>query len=340
MTVHRLSLHGMGVQLPEVTDHPNAWPWSGVLTILDEPSTRPPHGSDGHLVLMPEAVAEAALPTLIGMAVNFCWEMDSHVPTQKVGIITQAEVVTDNGKRAIAVSGILYAADFPWEVEQIKRFRDALGMSFELQRVLVESRTAPVWRLLECVFTGAAILLKDKAAYQHTSLAASAADMKETPMEELIKALLAATELNTAAQAANGELLAKIAASSEQTQAAVEAAAKGEKADDEEADDDMAASKLAAAVAEAIAPLQQQVTDLAAKAAAQPAPNLEAAGTGEPERKTLSPLVTTLLAKHGGDDATEMNVERFDGILAAAGITDTAQRIAAKNEARRSGAIK
>ena len=43
-----------------------------------------------------------------------------------------------------------------------------LGMSFEVTNVVLADARARVWTLLKVTFTGAAILRKDKAAYQNT----------------------------------------------------------------------------------------------------------------------------------------------------------------------------
>jgi hypothetical protein len=43
-----------------------------------------------------------------------------------------------------------------------------LGMSFEVTDVLVTDMRSRVWTLMKVTFTGAAILRKEKAAYQDT----------------------------------------------------------------------------------------------------------------------------------------------------------------------------
>src|SRR3954462_7723957 len=73
--------------------HPNRMPFRGVLTILDAPSDRPPAGARGHRVVLTRAAAEAALPSLIGMAVDFTAGFDGHDARRKVGVITSAEIV-------------------------------------------------------------------------------------------------------------------------------------------------------------------------------------------------------------------------------------------------------
>jgi uncharacterized protein YhaN len=74
--------------------HPNRMPFRGVLTVLDAPSDRPPAGARGHRVVLTRAAAEAALPSLIGMAVDFTAGFDGHDARRKVGIITSAQIVS------------------------------------------------------------------------------------------------------------------------------------------------------------------------------------------------------------------------------------------------------
>jgi hypothetical protein len=65
------SLEAMALQMPEVKGHPNRMPFSGVLTRLDTPSDRAPGGSKGKKVILTTSAAERALPSLMGMAVDF-----------------------------------------------------------------------------------------------------------------------------------------------------------------------------------------------------------------------------------------------------------------------------
>jgi hypothetical protein len=44
-----------------------------------------------------------------------------------------------------------------------------MGMSYELAEAHVADMRAPVWTLTRATFTGAAILLREKAAYRGTS---------------------------------------------------------------------------------------------------------------------------------------------------------------------------
>src|SRR6185312_10060449 len=133
-------LASMAIAMPAVHGHPNREPFRGVLTVVDTPSDKPPAGSRGHRVILTRTAAERALPSLLGMALDYSPMLDRHDVRRKVGVITSAEIV---GK-AIQLSGYLFAKDFPEIVEQIEkgvihasaatRHRPAnpLGMSYEI----------------------------------------------------------------------------------------------------------------------------------------------------------------------------------------------------------------
>ncbi|WP_186251683.1 hypothetical protein GE569_12555 [Burkholderia gladioli] len=181
-----MTLWGMSLNVPEVTDHPNRMPFSGVLTFVNQPSDLPPGGSGGKRTYLPKDVAEKALGSLLGMAVDFSDDLSAHDVTQKIGVITGAEIVGDE----VRIEGFFYAADFPQECARIQEEKEDLGFSYE-----VRAQTRPMGDLLQivsCVFTGAAVLYKDKAAYQSTSLAAQAEQDIEMTKEEM-EALLAST---------------------------------------------------------------------------------------------------------------------------------------------------
>ena len=156
----------MAVEFPEVAGHPNRLPFEGCLTLVDVASDRAPSGSRGHRVVLTRAAAEAALPSLLGMAVDFKAGWDGHDARQKCGIITSAHLED----RKLMVAGYLYARDYP-EMETALNsttHRD-MGMSYELTDAHVADMRASVWTLTRATFTGAAILLRDKAAYRDTS---------------------------------------------------------------------------------------------------------------------------------------------------------------------------
>ncbi len=244
-----IELKSMAVAMPEVAGHPNRAAFSGVLTMVDVPSQRSPSGAKGHLVVLTKRAAEAALPSLLGMALDYSPALDRHDVRCKVGVITRAEIVGRN----IELGGYLFARDFPEIVEEIAKARPesnrkpidsfrarlvnagvihaavspsesarwkegyrlraslraavgrirslaaafgrtagsrvkqdeeiypviraetcvaagpaGLGLSYEVTDVQIADTRAHVWVLSRVTFTGAAILRKDKAAYQDT----------------------------------------------------------------------------------------------------------------------------------------------------------------------------
>jgi hypothetical protein len=157
-----LAMNAMAVDFPEVAGHPNRLPFEGCLTLVDTPSDRAPSGARGHRVVLTRAAAEAAIPSLLGMAVDYKAGWDGHDARQKCGIITSAAL--DDKK--LMVTGYLYARDFP---EMEPALGPGMGMSYELADAHVADMRASIWTLTKATFTGAAILLRDKAAYRSTS---------------------------------------------------------------------------------------------------------------------------------------------------------------------------
>jgi hypothetical protein len=170
-TVPGIELRAMAVEFPVVHGHPNRLPFEGVLTLVDTPSDRAPAGARGHRVILTRAAAEAALPSLLGMAVDYKAGWDGHDARQKCGIITAAEIDSNR----VLVSGYLYARDFPEMEAKIKgtdttsTSEPLMGMSYELADAHVADMRASIWTLTQATFTGAAILLREKAAYRNTS---------------------------------------------------------------------------------------------------------------------------------------------------------------------------
>lgn len=163
-----IEMRAMAVEFPEVHGHPNRLPFEGVLTLVDVPSDKAPSGARGHRVILTRAAAEAALPSLLGMAVDYKAGWDGHDARQKCGIITSARM---DGQR-LTVAGYLFARDFPEMEQRIGsgiHAESAMGMSYELADAHVADMRAPVWTLTRATFTGAAILLREKAAYRSTS---------------------------------------------------------------------------------------------------------------------------------------------------------------------------
>lgn len=174
-----IQFEAMAIEMPLVTDHPNRIPFSGIMARVDEPSDKPVGGAGGKRVLLRRAVAEAALASLLGMAVDFTVDLDGHNPQKKIGIITEAWI---DGS-AIRIKGFFYGADFPMEVKAIQAHKEQLGFSYECQARVRSLNDDPL-EVVSCMFTGAAVLYKDKAAYMTTALAASA-DRTETGDQEM-----------------------------------------------------------------------------------------------------------------------------------------------------------
>jgi hypothetical protein len=146
------------------SDHPNLSPFKGTLLMLDESSTQPPHGSDGHAIFVPTRVAEQRLATLPGMAINYQTDLEGHNPGKKIGVITKARI---EGKK-VKVEGVIWKKDFPEALRTFRMNKGKLGMSMELGDVYVRDKDEDIWHLEDFHFTGATILKKDHAAYENT----------------------------------------------------------------------------------------------------------------------------------------------------------------------------
>src|SRR3974377_1063873 len=146
----KLQLEAMALAMPEVAGHPNRLPFRGVLTLVGVASQRAPKGAKGHRGMLTRAATDAALPSLLGMALDYAPSLDSHDVRCKIGIITEASIVPLRpplsprtgekggapGERVgsarsigqLAVSGYLFAHDFPDVVEQIRAQTPASGL--------------------------------------------------------------------------------------------------------------------------------------------------------------------------------------------------------------------
>ena len=161
-----MRLEAMAVKFPHVDGHPNRVPFEGVLTVVDAASDKAPAGARGHRVMLTREAAEAALPSLLGMAVDYRPGWDGHDARRKIGVLTEANLL---GRRLV-VRGYLYARDFPEVASAIEaQSPETMGMSYELADARVEDMRAEIWKLTRVTFTGAAILLREKAAYRGTS---------------------------------------------------------------------------------------------------------------------------------------------------------------------------
>ena len=324
-----MNLDALAIEMPRVAAHPNRVPFTGVLTTLDSPSDRPPAGSRGHRVLLTKSAAEQALPSLIGMALDYTPAFDGHDSRRKAGIITSADIVGNE----LIVSGYLFARDFPDLMRELRAGSGKLGMSYELADARVRDIRTPVWTLDEATFTGAAILLKKKAAYENTSieLAAKRSEIRmEKPMthkqsEELINV----TQRMAAAAEALGESISRLNAQHEELSVRVDkivaALENGNNNGGDE--DDSEAILLKSRVAE----LEAANAELREKASKLNTATIAANG-----RKTLPPLVTTLLAKSGVEVSDPMDAAALDAAMAPLSIE---QRIAVKSQMAKAGLI-
>lgn len=175
-----MTLYAMSLNIDNDDGHPNKMPFSGVLTRVGKPSDEPPGGSGGKLITISLEAADKGLRSLLGMAVDYVPNLDGHDPRSKIGIITAATIEGD----AILIEGFIYAADFPEVAAEIKASKDKLGFSYECRDIYTNDRDANPCVVTECVFTGAAILLKEKAAYHTTSIHANKEDPDMTPEQE------------------------------------------------------------------------------------------------------------------------------------------------------------
>ena len=165
-----VELDAMAIEMPAFAQHPNRMPFEGVLTLADVPSDKPPSGARGHRVLLTSAAVRKAIPSLLGMALDYAPGLDRHDARRKVGIITAAELEDRNGSQLVSVDGYVFAQDFPELVRELSAGERTLGMSYEIADAKVVDVQAPVWVITEFTFTGAAMLRRDKAAYRQTSI--------------------------------------------------------------------------------------------------------------------------------------------------------------------------
>ena len=175
-----LQLEAMALAMPDVAGHPNRLPFRGVLTLVGVTSQRAPSGAHGHRVMLTRTATDKALPSLLGMALDYAPSMDSHDVRRKIGIITEASILPMHAGSAataigqLAISGYLFAHDFPDVVDEIRAQpagNSTLGMSYELTQVEIPNQDAAIWTATSFTFTGAAVLRRDKAAYPQTWIA-------------------------------------------------------------------------------------------------------------------------------------------------------------------------
>ncbi|MCU1285006.1 MAG: hypothetical protein JWO13_1356 [Acidobacteriales bacterium] len=313
-----MELRALAVEMPRAP-HPNRIGFRGVLSTVDVSSDRAPAGARGHRVMLTRDAANAALPSLIGMALDYTPSLDGHDAKRKVGIITSAEI---EGKELL-VSGYIFGRDFPELTKEMRGSRERLGMSYELADARVRDVRSPVWMLDEVTFTGAAILLKGKAAYGSTWIELDTEDLTNkkwrgpTMNQEQSKELANVTQRMASAAEALSESIARLNAQHEDLSAKVERIVAAVEEDESES------AVLRAKVAE----LESANTELREKLQA---------GAAVSTRKTLPPIVTALLAKSGVEVGDAMDAAALDAAMSPLSIE---QRIAVKAQMARAGLI-
>ena len=364
-----MNLECMSISLPAVARHPNRLAFRGVLTLVEAPSDRAPAGARGHRVLLTRQAAEAALPSLLGMGLDYTPSLDGHDARRKIGIITSAEIVPSTEYRVpgtggnsqlrtrysvLEVSGYLFAKDFSDVVRELRAGKRALGMSYEIADARVADVSASVWTLTDVTFTGAAILRRDKAAYQNTSIeiqqsalssqfSACHPERSAGTRSELARSRRTPTPTTNARSPMKPEIEQQLITTSERLAQAAETlsatltrldaqhdelTAKIERiiaAIESDASEEAAARP---ALEARIAELERANTDL--KAQAERRASIAAA------RKTLPPLVTALLAKSGVEPEEKLDPATLDKTLASLSVE---QRIAVKGQMARAGLI-
>lgn len=202
------------------SSHPNEMKFRGVLVRLDEPSTRPPNGAEGHRIMVPTAVARKKLSTLLNMGLNYAPDMKHHAQRRKIGVITKAWI----DGRDVRVEATVWKHDFPEAERDLKR--SGLGMSMELGQVSVQDSGADVWVLSDFTFLGATVLERDSAAYSRTHAIAAAREKGKQMATTRKKAggsetVLTRKQIADIAASAATEAITKIAAPLMDTQARI-----------------------------------------------------------------------------------------------------------------------
>jgi len=205
-----------------------------------------------------------------------------------------------------------------------------LGMSYELADARVRDVTSPVWVLDEVTFTGAAILLRGKAAYENTWIELEAQEFgkrknqagERTGMnKEQSEELVSVTQRMASAAEALSESIARLNAQHEELSGKIERIVAAVEEDQTET------ATLQARVAE----LESANSELQEKVQAG-----HASEKGRATRKTIPPLVSSLLAKSGVEVTDPMDAAALDAAMAPLSIE---QRIAVKSQMARAGLI-
>jgi len=337
--------------------HPNRQHFRGVLAPLETPSDRSPAGARGKRVVLTRAAAEQALPSLVGMALDYTPALDGHDSRRKIGVITAARIARDpaSGNDAVHIEGHLFAQDFPEVMRELARPRSALGLSYEVTNARVEDMSEPIWRLAEVTFTGAALLRRNKAAYQSTcielvhesapqpvfpNLKSSDHRKGDNMSENHIPST--ETELHSPQLSQLAQTTAQLAAAAEALSSAIGdldtriesriQAAHAGLAEELSSRLDRITAAVEAAPESDDADLAARVAELE-KANGELRQKLQAAAGA---RKSLSPVVHAILAKSGVEVSEGMDVGALDAALKTLSVE---QRVAVKSQMAKAGLI-
>lgn len=151
--------------------HPNKRYFEGILTVIGVVSTRTPKGTNGKKVILTESGTIKALPTLEGTPVNCNYDFRSHNAERPVGIINFGSLEVKDDITYVKVYGYIFAVNFPLVVRELEDHSSRLGMSYEIVNVQTEIyEDLDILIVKDFTFSGAAIGLKETAAYEGTSI--------------------------------------------------------------------------------------------------------------------------------------------------------------------------
>lgn len=148
----------------------NYLPFSGTCLFANTPSQGIPSGGIDKPVAFPVEELQKALDTMQFMGVNCSFLDDdpftAHDPQYKIGTVT--DVVLKGNE--MVISGGLWEDDFPEACSMFKSLKPDLGFSVEVVMNLQDMGTYYNARNIE--FLGVCILLKDRAAFRKSYIAA------------------------------------------------------------------------------------------------------------------------------------------------------------------------
>ncbi|HUS19503.1 MAG TPA: hypothetical protein VMZ25_07615 [Terriglobales bacterium] len=309
-----MRLEALAVEMPFVRAHPNRIPFKGVLTQVDVASQRAPAGARGRRVILTRQAADAALPSLIGMGLDYTPKLDGHDARLKVGLITGAEIVGTQ----LQIEGYIYGRDFPELMLELNSPNAPLGMSYELADARVEDVRATVWRLTEVIFTGAAILRRDKAAYADTSITIKNTGVTNNMDKQKTEQLIAVSQRMADVAEALSATVASMQAQHEELSVKIERI--------------VAAVEQDSSLRERLAELEKTNGELTEKLAAKSEEKVRVPSA----RKTMPPTLGALLAKSGIEVSDAMDSAALDASLGPLSIE---QRIAVKSQMAKAGLI-